>query len=368
MRGTIENVYVQATSQKEGAKNNNNPTRYSGFLYGSADTTDIAKNVPTIKNVLFVSPVAAETDKATAIGGGAFGKNMFENVVSVSAATPFGTDVINGTPDNVGYHVYDSFTALKNSGLTFVDWDTDFWTLQNGLPYPKKFAANPGVQDNNLLESHPNDEATAKDTLTYKLKNAASIVSVNGGTANFTSAVDFTVTPAQTDAAKQNVTVTVTNAYDPTKTQTHTVSVAMKLETVKVVADSTQRNNSDTIDVDLSDVAATGFYLNLEGKIFGENVTVKSLTLGGIVVDLQNVQYSDGKLTVKKAAYTDTNAMYGEKKLSATLETSAAVYVIDADVVFADIIIKSSNLDSFKKQNCRINCAPLAAFCITIGK
>ncbi len=347
--GTIENVYVQATSQKEGAKNNNNPTRYSGFLYGSADTTDIAKNVPTIKNVLFVSPVAAETDKATAIGGGAFGKNMFENVVSVSAATPFGTDVINGTPDNVGYHVYDSFTALKNSGLTFVDWDTDFWTLQNGLPYPKKFAANPGVQDNNLLECHPNDEATAKDTLTYKLKNAASIVSVNGGTANFTSAVDFTVTPAQTDAAKQNVTVTVTNAYDPTKTQTHTVSVAMKLETVKVVADSTQRNNSDTIDVDLSDVAATGFYLNLEGKIFGENVTVKSLTLGGIVVDLQNVQYSDGKLTVKKAAYTDTNAMYGEKKLSATLETSAAVYVIDADVVFADIIIKSSNLDSFKK-------------------
>ncbi len=339
--GTIENVYVQATSQKEGAKNNNNPTRYSGFLYGSADTTDIAKNVPTIKNVLFVSPVAAETDKATAIGGGAFGKNMFENVVSVSAATPFGTDVINGTPDNVGYHVYDSFTALKNSGLTFVDWDTDFWTLQNGLPYPKKFAANPGVQDNNLLECHPNDEATAKDTLTYKLKNAASIVSVNGGTANFTSAVDFTVTPAQTDAAKQNVTVTVTNAYDPTKTQTHTVSVAMKLETVKVVADSTQRNNSDTIDVDLSDTTASGFYLNLTDKISGGNVTVKSVALGNKGVALQHVSYADGKLNVQKAAYTGTNAMYGEQKLSATLETDSTVYVVEADIIFADVIIDS---------------------------
>lgn len=348
--GTIQNVYIGAKSQGKGEKNGNNPTRYSGFIYGSADVNDIAVEVPTVKNVLFVSPIAESVENAAAIGGGVFAKNMFDGVVSVSAAAPFGADAVSGTPDNVGYNVYQTFTALKASGYDFGSWKGDFWTLQNGLPYPKKFATDPSIQDNVLLEGKPNTEATKEDTLTYKLKNAASIVSVTGGTANFISSVDFTVTPTDTGTARTTVTVTVTNAYDGEKSETHTVNVIMQLQKVTAVADSTQRNNSDTIDVDLSDTAASGFYLNLTGKISGENVTVKSLTLGGTAVDLQNVQYADGKLTVAKAAYTGANAMYGEKKLAATLETSETVYVIDADVVFADIIIKNGNLASFKKD------------------
>lgn len=339
--GTIENVYVQAASQGKGVTDGG-VMRYSGFAYGSADTNDMANNVPTLKNVFFVSNVASSVTDATAIGGGVFGKNMFNGVVSVSsAADAFGTAVSGVDKDNVGYNVYNTFGALKNAELDFSTWEGDFWALKNGLPYPKKFAANPGVQDADLLETHPNDEATVGDTLTYKLKNAASTVSVSGGTANFTSAVDFTVTPAQTDNVKQNVTVTVTNAYDPTKMQTHTVIVTMKLEMVKAVADSTQRNNSDTIDVDLSDTAANGFYVNLDGRITDGNVTVKSVALGNKDVDLQYIRYVSGKLNVQKAAYTGDNALYGEQKFTATLETDSTVYVVEADIIFADVIIDS---------------------------
>ena len=132
--GTIENVYIQCSSQTGGWNNNR-----SGMFY----TRDII-NTAAVKNV-FVDTRLTYNDSNTAGNGWiyAFGyaypsSANYRGVYCVGTEKAYAEKYQGGTwVDNI-YGAYNTYTDLRNSGVKFDEWAGDFWTIANGFPFPKK--------------------------------------------------------------------------------------------------------------------------------------------------------------------------------------------------------------------------------------
>lgn len=132
--GTIENVYIQCSSQTGGWNNNR-----SGMFY----TRDII-NTAAVKNV-FIDTRLTYNDSNMAGKGWiyAFGyaypsSANYRGVYCVGTEKAYAEKYQGGTwVDNI-YGAYNTYTDLRNSGVKFDEWAGDFWTIANGFPFPKK--------------------------------------------------------------------------------------------------------------------------------------------------------------------------------------------------------------------------------------
>lgn len=134
--GTIENVYIQCSSQTGGWGNNR-----SGMFY----TRDII-NTAAVKNVFVDTRLTYNANNTAGDGwiyafGYAYPSSAnYRGVYCVGTERAYAEKYQGGTGvDNI-YGAYNTYTDLRNSDVDFGEWAGDFWTIANGFPYPKNLA------------------------------------------------------------------------------------------------------------------------------------------------------------------------------------------------------------------------------------
>ncbi len=128
--GRVENVYISCLLQNGGAV----PDR-SGFFF-PRDCMGEARVVHCFVEIRSVADGAAE---AYSIGSVHENYGILDGVYTVG--NPNGIFTLStgaGTP-NV-YGVYTDYAQLRAENVDFSAWDTDFWQIVNGIPFPAKMS------------------------------------------------------------------------------------------------------------------------------------------------------------------------------------------------------------------------------------
>lgn len=231
--GTIENVYIQCSSQTGGWNNNR-----SGMFY----TRDII-NTAAVKNV-FVDTRLTYNASNTAGDGWiyAFGyaypsSANYRGVYCVGTEKAYAEKYQGGSwVDNI-YGAYNTYTDLRNGGVNFDEWTGDFWQIANGLPYPKNLEI-PEV-DTTSNKTVINKQSTAGvETVTVTTDKYA-VVTLDAQ--SILAGVRLKgIEQANSDIQKlefipvneaRTVTFTVRSAFDPTDVGTrYQVQLSRKLE------------------------------------------------------------------------------------------------------------------------------------------
>ena len=126
--GTVSNVYIQCDSMGIGSR----PDK-SGFIF-SADCTAAAR----VYNCLVEVSGFPNNEFTFGFGSAHLGYGILNGAYVVGAPANKAINVLSDT--GAGGDVYGGFTdyaALAAAGIDFSDWEGDFWTLVNGIPYPK---------------------------------------------------------------------------------------------------------------------------------------------------------------------------------------------------------------------------------------
>lgn len=128
--GRVENVYISCNLQNGGAV----PDR-SGFFY-PRDSMGEARVVHCFVEIRSVADGAAE---AYSIGSIHENYGILDGVYTVGNPNGiFTLSTGSGTP-NV-YGVYADYAQLRAADVDFSAWDTDFWQIVNGIPFPAKLS------------------------------------------------------------------------------------------------------------------------------------------------------------------------------------------------------------------------------------
>lgn len=125
--GRIENVYVSCLEQGGGT----NPD-YSGFFYSQGGMA-AARVVHCFAEI---RSIASGANFTYSIGRAHEGYGILDGVYTVG--NPNGVSVITdgGGTRNI-YGAYADYAGLRAANIDFSDWDTDFWKIVNGIPFPK---------------------------------------------------------------------------------------------------------------------------------------------------------------------------------------------------------------------------------------
>lgn len=282
--GTIENVYIQCSSQTGGWNNNR-----SGMFY----TRDII-NTAAVKNV-FVDTRLTYNESNT-VGDGwiyAFGyaypsSANYRGVYCVGTEKAYAEKYQGGTwVDNI-YGAYNTYTDLRNSGVNFDEWAGDFWKIVNGFPYPKNLDL-PTVDTTDAKTSITRVPNAVTDTVYMTVDKYAIVtldaqsilagVKLKGVEQSDSNIQKLEFVPA---LSERTVTVTVKSAFDPNDGGTqYSVELPRRLEQ----DDSVTMNFKDKKVLFVSGQPITLADLSdaedFEGVKF-ENLTVKC---GGKVVE-----------------------------------------------------------------------------------
>ncbi len=127
--GKVSNVYVSLNELKGGR----NPDR-SGVFF-TRDAVGWAARVTDC----FVEIKSVEKDAYTfAIGAKHRRTGMIQNVYAVGYDNAF-FELSDATWDNPAdvYGAYTDYASFLAEGIDFSAWDTDFWKVVDGIPYPK---------------------------------------------------------------------------------------------------------------------------------------------------------------------------------------------------------------------------------------
>lgn len=125
--GRVENVYVSCLTQQGGAGVNK-----SGFFFGR----DCMGEARVVHCFVEIREVASGAREAYSIGGTHAGYGILNGVYTVGNPNAIYTiSTGSGTPDVYG--AYSDYDSMRAADIDFSAWDSDFWKIVNGIPFPK---------------------------------------------------------------------------------------------------------------------------------------------------------------------------------------------------------------------------------------
>lgn len=205
--GTIENVYIQYTSDRAGWAQGQ-----MGAFY-----TQGCNNTTAIKNV-FVDARILAGDCNTALGAAYPASENYRGVYCVGVTPEHGykkqEQAVMGVANVCGF--YPTYTDLRAAAVDFTEWEGDFWQIVNGLPYPKNLAL-PNVDttaNKTKIETNGSTTTVTVDkyaTVTLDRQSVLDGVKLSGIEQSDQSVQKLVFEPVSED---KTVTVTVKSAYD----------------------------------------------------------------------------------------------------------------------------------------------------------
>ena len=326
--GLIENVYISVTVN--GVESSN--ADLAGIIC-SQDSWGVVQ----VKNCFIdIIKESGYLDKVYGIGSFHEGYGSLDGVYSVGASK--GVNVLTTKNDGVKnvYGNYKTYNELAAAQVDFAAWANDFWTVANGLPFPKKLIgavdvnANIDVNDSSLgtvaLEKS-SYEAGDKITLVLTL-NSGNVFSLFIDGVDFSDKVpangkiDIGVANADRTFSVEAVFVgegaqlrTVTGNIGYTDTLPHAgdkVTVNCGSKKAEVKADG-------SFEIELPDgkhkmTFASGYYATIE----------KDITVSASNTSVGKVMFTSLKAE-KAIALDGNNAATDKFKISANVETTAWV-------------------------------------------
>ncbi len=303
--GTVENVYVHVKSVVDNGQ---------GWAYGTAIITNDAFGTARFRNVIVEY---ANTLPSTNVTGypiynynGGYG--IMNGVYAVGASKIYG-NLASDQGADVGAAFAD-YAALKAAGVTL---ENDFWTMVDGIPAPKKLAQNAGASVVNAVVSIPSSQRklTVESNhpfIVYSLDEAALAagLTISGNVVTIPETVtvsSFTVT------AKSLLNAEVTASKTFYIVSSEVINVADRKEV--------EMQATEDVIIDLTSYNVSG------------NLT--SAKLGGTAIDLANVTFESGTLTIARSAFGN---VYGEKALELTFEAKSGEVVTKITTVNADML------------------------------
>ena len=207
--GTIENVYIQYTSDRAGWSQGQ-----MGAFY-----TQGCNNTTAIKNV-FVDARILAGDHNTALGAAYPASENYRGVYCVGVTPEHGyrkqDQAVMGVANVCGF--YPTYTDLRAAAVDFTKWEGEFWQIVNGLPYPKNLAL-PTVDTTatkTKIETNGSTTTVTVDkyaTVTLDSLSVLDGVKLNGIEQSDQSVQKLVFEPVNED---KTVTVTVKSAFDAT--------------------------------------------------------------------------------------------------------------------------------------------------------
>ncbi len=125
--GKVENIYVQCIRQESGYSSE----QVSGF-FSVRDTVGQSR----FKNCFVDTTLASGAIHTVGIGSIHEGYGILDGVYCVGIQTAYRLLSTAGGTKNV-CAAYENYQQLLSSGVNFESWESEFWTVRNGIPVPK---------------------------------------------------------------------------------------------------------------------------------------------------------------------------------------------------------------------------------------
>ena len=297
--GTIENIYAEIVAYDNGSAGDK-----TGVFFSRDTMADARVN----KCFVEFKCNTAVTDGFSALGRYHLGYGQLNGVYAVGAGMNkdsviriLSSDQDNGTD---AYDGYETIAAFKTAGVA--NWENDFWTMVDGIPAPKKLAQNAGASINNAVTILTSSQRTlnietSHQYLVYSLDSAALAAGLT---------ISGNVVTIPESSSVSSFTVTATSMLNS----------AVKAEKTFYIVSSETITVPETtrIDMSISDYLTA----DLSGYAISGNLT--SAKLDGAAIDLVNVTFESGTLTIAKSALGN---IYGEKVITLTFETKSGEVV-----------------------------------------
>ena len=290
--GTMENVYVQANGQASTFIGNQGDLARG--IYGGAKLKNVFIDIDPSYGVA-ETPVFVEIAKAS-----------IENVVVVG--NTYGT--------STGYDAYENMAEILTDGVLFGVWDTSFWTMANGYPYPKNLPL-PEVTVVAPQYVDVNGEYPIETERTSVLS-----LDQNALDMGITIVDNTLIVPDNADILGGAVTVTATSMYDPSITASATVYIVTQQEITLAALAEIEQLDPEPLTVDLLDNTITG--------------DLTAISFNGTAIELSDVTYLDNIVTVPKTAIAE---LWGEQAIELVFELKDNGNVIATTTVKTSVLL-----------------------------
>lgn len=155
--GRVENVYVSCLTQQGGAG-----VDKSGFFFGR----DCMGEARVVHCFVEIREVASGAREAYSIGGTHAGYGILNGVYTVGNPNAIYTiSTGSGTPDVYG--AYSDYDSMRAANIDFSDWDTDFWKIVDGIPFPKNLEVPEVAAELTIASSENGTVAAGKAEYQY---------------------------------------------------------------------------------------------------------------------------------------------------------------------------------------------------------
>ena len=155
--GRIENVYVSCLEQGGGT----NPD-YSGFFYSQGGMA-AARVVHCFAEI---RSIASGANFTYSIGRTHEGYGILDGVYTVGNPNGVGVITDGGGTRNI-YGAYADYAGLRAANIDFSDWDTDFWKIVDGIPFPKNLEVPEVAAELTIASSENGTVAAGKTEYQY---------------------------------------------------------------------------------------------------------------------------------------------------------------------------------------------------------
>ena len=292
--GTVENIYIQYDSLGKGTQHyegDGSINTYCGSFFSFKEPTATA-NVSNC--VIDVTNASFNVNAAVKIVGSEYAsiKNVFvlggtETLRKNSNATLAFPSVIEFTEDGNAQNRYKQF-------------DGDFWSKINGVPVSK--AVYQEIYDKDVHFTERLDYLVSGTSYKFAVDNLYTVITSNNANVTVSSGV-ATVSPTAQNG--EQVVITATSIFDPTKTDTFTCSLSAV-------------NRAECVD--LTGEAQTAFYDITVDKVYlaelGERIGEEVLYY--VNDDYSTATYAEDGAEAKKIIAVTKNKLYQFRCLSVT--------------------------------------------------
>ncbi|MBQ9729427.1 MAG: Ig-like domain-containing protein [Clostridia bacterium] len=334
--GIMQNIYIHAKEQRVG-DSTINP---SGFFYGKQPESNAAVINCFLQIDYLNTTPGYWADSTGGMGatqtiGGTFGANTLQGVYSVGGnySNPTVASVAAGATNTAGTSgAYASYAALKSAGVDFTGWINEFWSVKNGLPYPKNLP-DP-VSAGGYADSM---SAVAGGTMNdFKNLPLDTYIEVEGGTAGATLS-NGVITVNSSAIAGTSFKINVFSVYSPDPVDQITVTIVDNIQTL--TASKVQYAEiGDETNFDLSELSSQLSGAEFRGiTVNGQSATSSFTSLSEIGLDA--TPFSSQKLgsTVEAIASFEKDTGSGK-----------AIYQVKVPVMVVTMAISNADdLDRF---------------------
>ena len=312
--GILKNVYIQIDI-----------TGYNSDIYDGATSVIASSTYGVFQTekvlVEYKNPLATGATNGYALWQlwTGYAKHQGLYVVGADKVSMESGDLGGGLKDIYG--AYKNFGDFVDADLNFGEWKNDFWTVKNGIPYPKNLPARvakvPQVTIPELIGAGatvPVEGITMSDRITLNSEMQALGLKVKN---------NALVIPKKIPRGTK-VKVTVSSVFDSSKKVTLQATVY------------------ETTNVTLEGVHDAATYGNDTFKVdFGEQASeVGTAVLNRVTIDgktFANATYKDGVLTLDTATLSGT----GEKTVTAVFEGDSRLVTVTIYVDVCTMIIRT---------------------------